>query len=57
MDAVDARIELDLRLGYAFTRLQTTSLQALGGPLAKKILSYGTYMLFLQVVLNTLILS
>jgi DNA topoisomerase III len=42
VDAVDARIELDLRLGYAFTRLQTTSLQTLGGPLASKTLSYGT---------------
>lgn len=41
VNAVEARIELDLRIGYAFTRLQTMSLQALGGPLADKMLSYG----------------
>lgn len=41
VDAVAARIELDLRIGYAFTRFQTTNLQKLGGPLATKMLSYG----------------
>jgi DNA topoisomerase-3 len=40
-DAVAARIELDLRIGYAFTRFQTTSLQLLGGPLANITISYG----------------
>ncbi|KAJ8065608.1 hypothetical protein OCU04_006284 [Sclerotinia nivalis] len=42
VDAVAARIELDLRIGYAFTRFQTTNLQKLGGPLADKMLSYGS---------------
>lgn len=41
VDAVAARIELDLRIGYAFTRFQTLSLQTLGGPLAEAKLSYG----------------
>jgi len=41
VNAVDARIELDLRIGYAFTRLQTTSIRTLGGPLADTMLSYG----------------
>ncbi|KFY89129.1 hypothetical protein V500_05915 [Pseudogymnoascus sp. VKM F-4518 (FW-2643)] len=42
VDAVAARIELDLRIGYAFTRFQTLSLQPLGGPLAEAKLSYGS---------------
>ena len=41
VNAVSARIELDLRLGAAFTRYQTLSLQTLGGDLAEKMLSYG----------------
>lgn len=41
VDAVAARIELDLRIGYAFTRFQTTNLQKLGGALENKMLSYG----------------
>lgn len=41
VDAVAARIELDLRIGFAFTRLQTNSLRPLGGPLAQQVLSYG----------------
>ena len=40
-NAVSARIELDLRLGAAFTRYQTLTLQALGGDLADKVISYG----------------
>lgn len=40
-NAVSARIELDLRLGAAFTRYQTLTLQALGGDLADKVVSYG----------------
>jgi DNA topoisomerase-3 len=41
VDAVAARIELDLRIGYAFTRFQTTNLRRLGGPLEKAMISYG----------------
>jgi DNA topoisomerase-3 len=41
VSAVDARIEMDLRVGFAFTRLITNSLRPLGGPLAEKVLSYG----------------
>jgi hypothetical protein len=41
VDAVAARIELDLRIGYAFTRFQTKLIQALGGPLAEAMVSYG----------------
>jgi DNA topoisomerase-3 len=41
VNAVAARIELDLRIGYAFTRFQTKTLQALGGPLAEAMISYG----------------
>lgn len=41
VDAVNARIELDLRLGAAFTRYQTLTLQTLGGDLENKIISYG----------------
>ena len=41
VNAVDARIELDLRIGYAFTRFLTNSLRPLGGPLEDMILSYG----------------
>lgn len=49
VDAVDTRMELDLRIGYAFTRLQTTSLQNLGGPLADRMLSYGRAIILIQV--------
>jgi hypothetical protein len=41
VDAVDTRIELDLRVGLAFTRFLTLSLQALGGPLQEMVISYG----------------
>lgn len=41
VDAVAARIELDLRIGYAFTRFLTNNLRTLGGPLAELMLSYG----------------
>jgi DNA topoisomerase-3 len=40
-NAVAARIELDLRIGFAFTRFQTSLLRPLGGPLADLTLSYG----------------
>ncbi len=40
-NAVSARIELDLRIGAALTRLQTLSLQSMGAELQDLILSYG----------------
>lgn len=39
--AVAVRIELDLRIGYAFTRFQTNNLRMLGGPLSDKMISFG----------------
>lgn len=41
-NAVAARMELDLRIGAAFTRLQTLKLKTLGGPLEDKVISYGS---------------
>lgn len=41
VDAVSARIELDLRIGYAFTRFLTLNLRPLGGALSSLTLSYG----------------
>lgn len=41
VNAVASRIELDLRIGYAFTRFLTTSLKTLGGPFQDLLLSYG----------------
>lgn len=41
VDAVSTRIELDLRIGYAFTRFITNSLRPLGGPMENLTLSYG----------------
>ena len=41
VNAVAARIELDLRLGASFTRFQTLALQTLGGDLAERLISYG----------------
>lgn len=41
-NAVDARQELDLRIGAAFTRFQTLSLQPLSPKLESQILSYGS---------------
>lgn len=40
--AVAARIELDLRIGAAFTRLQTLQLQPVTEKLADQIISYGS---------------
>ncbi|KAI9140419.1 DNA topoisomerase [Paraphysoderma sedebokerense] len=41
-DAVDARIELDLRIGAAFTRFQTLKLGKRYADLKDKIISYGS---------------
>ncbi|KAI9822017.1 MAG: DNA topoisomerase [Thelocarpon impressellum] len=41
-NAVAARIELDLRIGAALTRLQTLSLQSLGPELENLVISYGS---------------
>jgi DNA topoisomerase-3 len=43
VDAVNARAELDLRVGAAFTRLQTLRLKNIlnGGEFSKKLISYG----------------
>ncbi|KAJ5239429.1 hypothetical protein N7468_004048 [Penicillium chermesinum] len=41
-NAVAARIELDLRIGAAFTRLQTLQLQAVVAVLKEKVISYGS---------------
>ena len=41
-NAVAARIELDLRIGAAFTRLQTLQLQPVTEKLAEKVISYGS---------------
>jgi DNA topoisomerase-3 len=40
-EAVDCRIELDLRLGAAFTRLQCNELQAQHPSLNRQLMSYG----------------
>lgn len=34
-------MELDLRIGYAFTRFMTNNLRPLGGPMENLTLSYG----------------
>ena len=41
VNAVAARIELDLRIGYAFTRFNTLTLQTMGGDLSERVISYG----------------
>ena len=40
--SVEARIALDLRIGAAFTRLQTLALQNKFGVLKENVVSYGT---------------
>lgn len=42
VNAVAARIELDLRIGSSFTRLQTLQLQSLDEQLERQIVSYGS---------------
>ena len=41
-DAVEARTELDLRIGAAFTRFQTLRLQKVFPSLTNNLLSYGS---------------
>ncbi|RHZ46274.1 hypothetical protein Glove_627g32 [Diversispora epigaea] len=41
-NAVDARIELDLRIGAAFTRLQTLTLRNIFAELNNNVISYGS---------------
>lgn len=43
-NAVAARIELDLRIGAAFTRLQTLQLQNISPTLENQTISYGTWL-------------
>ena len=45
-NAVAARIELDLRIGAAFTRLQTLQLKPLSAALEDTIISYGMVLSF-----------
>lgn len=40
--SVEARMALDLRIGAAFTRLQTLALQNRFGVLKENVVSYGT---------------
>ncbi|KAI1282411.1 DNA topoisomerase [Xylaria sp. FL0933] len=42
VNAVASRIELDLRIGYAFTRFLTINLKSLGGVFQQLLLSYGS---------------
>lgn len=44
-NAVESRIELDLRIGASFTRLITKSLQNRLSDLAEKVISYGVCIL------------
>ena len=49
VSAVGARIELDLRLGACFTRFQTLTLQAMGGDLEDRVISYGSDLVLMFV--------
>lgn len=42
-EAVEVRISLDLRVGAAFTRLQTMGLQNRLPELEQKVISYGEF--------------
>lgn len=42
IEAVNARIELDLRIGYAFTRFLTLNLRNVGPALKELLISYGS---------------
>lgn len=52
-NAVSARIELDLRIGAALTRLQTLSLQSMGAELQDLMLSYGEFVRVCVCTANT----
>lgn len=41
VNAVATRIELDLRIGYAFTRFITNNLRPMRGPMENLVISYG----------------
>ena len=41
VNAVAARMEIDLRLGACFTRFQTLNIQSLSESLADRVISYG----------------
>jgi len=41
-NAIDTRIELDLRIGAAYTRFQTVRLQNRFEELKSQVISYGT---------------
>ena len=43
VNAVSARIELDLRIGAAFTRMQTLSLRPVAPELSESMISYGEW--------------
>jgi DNA topoisomerase-3 len=43
-EAVDARMELDLRIGAIFTRFQTLSVQNQFPELGEGLISYGTFL-------------
>lgn len=45
VNAVAARIELDLRLGAVFTRFTTLTLQTMGGDLEGRVISYGNFLI------------
>lgn len=50
-NAVAARMELDLRIGASFTRLQTLQLKTIGSILQDRIISYGRcFLLFLDLL-------
>ena len=53
VNAVAARIELDLRIGLAFTRFTTLTLQVLGGDVRERVLSYGQSSKAVTVTWNT----
>ncbi|KAI2612626.1 DNA topoisomerase [Hypoxylon fragiforme] len=42
VNAVASRIELDLRIGYAFSRFLTTNIRSLGGLFSELVISYGS---------------
>lgn len=54
VNAVAARVELDLRIGAAFTRFTTLTLQTMGGNLSDRVISYGQLLKTKKSLLNTL---